>query len=175
MKKNKKSIFIAIIVLFVVVDLVLVYFNFFKDNEIKKVTYSNKYLSFEYTSDYAIKVHDDNKISIGKDEKSGQIDIVITELTSEMLLKDHGFIIYEATQKFVKENEEYYQNYYGSYKTSNYEVNDFLYDTDDGKQVDMNYIIANKKLVLISYANTNEYFDVYEPYVLELIKSIKIS
>lgn len=175
MKKNKKNIFIGILLLFVVIDLVLVYFNFFRDNEVKIETYSNKHLSFEYTSDYAIKEHSENKISLGKDEKSGQIDIVITELTPEMLLKDHGFIIYEATQKFIKENEDYYQNYYGKYKTTNYEVNDFLYDTDEGKQVDMNYIIANKKLVLISYVNTNEYFDVYEPYVLDLIKSIKIS
>lgn len=175
MSKKKKTIFIAIIALFVVVDLVLVYFNFFKEDKITKETFTNKFVSFEYTSDYVVKEYSDNKISLGKDEKSGQIDIVITELTPEMLLKDHGFIVYEATQKFIKENEDYYQNYYGSFKTPNYEVKDFLYDADNGNQVDMNYIIANKKLVLISYANTNEYFDVYEPYVLDLIQSIKIS
>lgn len=175
MKKNKKYIFIGILILFVIIDLVLVYFNFFNKTEIKKETYSNKYISFEYTTDYAIKEDGANKISLGKDEKSGQIDIIITELSPEVMLKDPGFIIYEATQKFIKENEDYYQNYYGTFKTSKYEVNDFLYDADEGKQVDMNYIIANDKLVLISYVNTNEYFDIYEPYVLELIESIKIS
>lgn len=174
-KNKKKNLFIGILIIFVIIDTVLFYFAFLKKDKIETKVYENEYLTFEYISDYIIKEIDSKNISLGKDEKSGQIDIVITELSDEILKRDTGFIIYEATEKFITENADYYQNYYGTYETTNYVVNDFLYDADNGNQVDMNYIISGNKLVLISYANTNQYFDLYEPIVLEIINSLKIS
>lgn len=172
---KKKKIFIAIIVAFVVVDLVLCYFAFFRKDKIETKTFKNNYLEFTYTDDYSIKERE-TKISIGKDDKSGQIDIVITELSDDVLKRDNDFIIQEANEEFENNNKNYFVNYYGSYKVKDYVVKDFLYTNENaGKQIDFNYIIHNKKLILISYINEDEYFDLYEYKVLDIINSLKIS
>lgn len=175
--ENKKSkyIFIGILVLLLIVDIILFYFAFLKKDTIEEKTYENEYISFNYTSDYTIKEIDSKNISLGKDEKSGQISITITELSDDVIKRDEGFIINEAVKEFEANNKDYFSNYYGTYKTEKYIVNDFLYDTDDGNQVDLNYILDGNKLVLISYINSNQYFDLYEPNVLAIISSIKLS
>ena len=128
-----------------------------------------------YIDDYSIKERE-TKISIGKDDKSGQIDIVITELSDDVLKRDNDFIIQEANEEFENNNKNYFVNYYGSYKVKDYVVKDFLYTNENaGKQIDFNYIIHNKKLILISYINEDEYFDLYEYKVLDIINSLKIS
>jgi len=76
---------------------------------------------------------------------------------------------------FENKNQNYYVTYYGEYKTDNYIVKDFLYDEETNtRQIDMNYIIENNKLILITYINNNEYFDLYEQNVLNIINSIKV-
>ena len=140
-KDLKIQIFIAIIVAFVVVDLVLCYFAFFRKDKIETKTFKNNYLEFTYTDDYSIKERE-TKISIGKDDKSGQIDIVITELSDDVLKRDNDFIIQEANEEFENNNKNYFVNYYGSYKVKDYVVKDFLYTNENaGKQIDFNYKI----------------------------------
>lgn len=171
----KKKIYIGIIIAFVVVDLVLCYFAFIKKDTIENKTFKNSYIEFVYTDDYAIKERE-NKISIGKDENKGQIDIIITELEEDVVKRDNDFIILEANEEFEKNNSDYFMDYYGEYKVNDYVVKDFLYkNPKDGKQIDFNYIIHDGKLILISYVNKNEYFDLYEYKVIDIIKSLKIS
>lgn len=173
--KTKHKVYIAILAAFVVFDLVLCYFAFIKPDKLETKIFKNDYLEFKYTEDYGLKERE-SKLSLGKDKKSGQIDIVITELTDEMLKRDNNFIILEANEEFEDNNDEYFLTYYGEYKVNDYIVKDFLYTNDqEGKQVDFNYIIHNKKLILISYVNENEYFDLYEYKVLDIINSLKIS
>jgi len=172
---KKKKIYIAIIIAFVVVDLVLCYFAFFRKDKIETKTFKNDYLEFVYTDEYIVKERE-TKISIGKDEKSGQIDIVITELSDDVLKRDNNFIIQEANEEFEENNKNYFISYYGEYKVNDYVVKDFLYTNDkENKQIDFNYIIHDKKLILISYVNEDKYFDLYEYKVLDIIKSLKLS
>ena len=175
MTKKKKAYIIvgSIFLLFIILDLILCYFIFFKKDQVETKIYQNQYIKFEYTDDYVIEEKNDNKILIGRDKKSGEINIVITELDNEVLKRDNGFIISTALKEFEDENEDYFSNYYGKYVVGKYEVNDFLYD--DGKnQIDLNYIISNNKLILISYVNENKYFDLYEENVLDIINSIEV-
>lgn len=86
-----------------------------------------------------------------------------------MLVKYHN-------EEFENNNPDYFMDYYGEYKVNDYVVKDFLYkNPKDGKQIDFNYIIRNEKLILISYVNKNEFFDLYEYKVIDIIKSLKIS
>lgn len=171
----KKKIYIGIIIAFVVVDLILCYFAFIKKDKLENKTFKNNYIEFVYTDDYSIKERE-NKISIGKNGNSGQIDIIITELETDVLKRDNDFIILEANEEFENNNKDYFMDYYGEYKVNDYVVKDFLYkNTKEGKQIDFNYIIHNEKLILVSYINENEYFDLYEYKVLDIIKSLKIS
>ncbi len=174
-KKKYKYIVIAILSAVVIFDLVLFYFAFLKDDSPKKKEYSNDDISFTYTSDYTLK-EKGNKISLGRDDESGQIDIVINELSDDTIKRDVNIIINEANQEFEKNNKDYFMSYYGDYKTNNYTVHDFLYaDEENGKQIDINYIIKDNKLILITYINKDQYFDLYEQNTLDLINSIKIS
>lgn len=175
-KKKKKNLFIAFIILFVLIDLVLVYFAFFKKKIATEKEYKNEHISFTYTSDYTIKEVNSNKISIGKDKKSGQIDIIITELSDEVLKRDYGFIIDEAKNDFENNNDNYFMDYYGEYETENYIFKDFLYSNEtNNKQIDLNYLVYENKLILITYVNEDKYFDLYESNVLDIIDSIKVS
>ena len=81
--KTKHKVYIAILAAFVVFDLVLCYFAFIKPDKLETKIFKNDYLEFKYTEDYGLKERE-SKLSLGKDKKSGQIDIVITELTDEM-------------------------------------------------------------------------------------------
>jgi len=171
---KKKNIFIIVIALFIIIDLVLCYFVFFKKDKVSNKEYKNSDIIFTYTSDYEINV-DDKKISLGKDEKSGQIDIVVTELSKDVLKRDKDIIIKEAIKEFEEENDTYYGSYYGEYKTDKYLVKDFLYsDEENKKQIDLNYIIHDDKLILIAYTNNDKYFDLYSSSVVDLVKSIKV-
>ena len=162
-----------IFLVFIIIDLILCYFVFFKKEKIENKTYENSYIKFEYTSDYSLKEVSENEITLGKNKESGEISIIISELDDEVLKRDPGFIINSALEEFEDKNENYFSNYYGTYELDKYVVNDFLYD--DGKnQIDLNYILSENKLVLISYVNQNNYFDLYEENVLEIIKSIEI-
>lgn len=175
MTKKKKTyiIFGIIFSIFIIIDLILCYFVFFKEDKAEIKSYENKYIKFEYTSDYALKEISKNEINLGKDKKSGEINIIITELNEEVLKRDQGFIINSALKEFESKNEDYFSNYYGNYEIGEYKVNDFLFD--NGKnQIDLNYIISGDKLVLISYVNKNNYFDLYEENVLKIIESIEI-
>lgn len=171
--KKRKYVIIGILVVIVIIDIILFYFAFLRKDTVKVLEYKNEYISFEYKSDYSLKEKDSKNISLGKNDKSGQINITITELTDEVAKRDPGFIINGSISDFESANEDYYASYYGEYKTKKYVVKDFLYD-DNERQVDMNYIVEGNKLILISYVNSNQYFDLYEPNVLEIINSIEI-
>jgi len=174
-KKKKICITLSFFAVILIIDIILFYFAFFKDNRIKNKQYKNEYISFIYTSDYFIEEKNSKHISLIKEDESGEIIISINRLSDDVALRDKDIIINEVVNDFENKNQNYYVTYYGEYKTDNYIVKDFLYDEETNtRQIDMNYIIENNKLILITYINNNEYFDLYEQNVLNIINSIKV-
>ena len=173
-KKKYKYLIIALIVLVIIIDIVLFYFAFLKKDTLKMKEYKNTDYSFQYRSDYEVKEISKEKISLGSNNKTGEINIVVTKIDDEALKRDKMFIIDEAQKEFSNNNENYLMNYSGSYNVNDYTVYDYLFD-DEERQIDLNYILKDDKLILISYVNDNEYFDLYEERVLDIINSLKIT
>ena len=173
-KSKYLYIVIAIISLVVVLDIGLFYFAFIHKDTVVEKKYENDNISFTYTTDYVLKV-ENNKISLGRDDKSGQIDIVVNELSNEANNRDESIIIEEAKKDFEKKNNNYFVGYFGDYKVGKYTVHDYLYsDESSGKQIDLNYIYKDNKVIVISYTNDDKYFDLYEGSVLDIINSLEI-
>lgn len=171
--KKKKTLFTISIILLVILDVILFCFIYLKDT--KRINkYENEYLEFEYTGDYILK-DDKHKITISKQDKSGQIDIVISELSKEVIERDKNIIISEVNNDFENNNSTFTLSYSNEVKINNYVVKNFIYiDENNNKQIDLNYIIDNDKLVLISYTNVDKYFDLYISNVINILESIKI-
>lgn len=172
-KKKKKLLFTIFIISLVILDIILFCFIYVKDTK-KVKKYENEYLEFEYTGDYTLK-EDSHKISISKQNKSGQIDIVISELSQDIIERDEDIIINEVNNDFENNNSSFTLSYNNEFKVNNYIVKNFLYiDENNNKQIDLNYIIDNDKLILISYTNVDKYFDLYISNVIDILESINI-
>lgn len=172
-KKKKKLLFTIFITILVILDVMLFCFIYVKDTKnIKK--YENDYLTFKYTGDYILK-EEDHKISISKQDKSGQIDIIISELSKDVVEINEDIIISEVNNDFENNNSTFTLSYNNEFKVNNYKVKNFLYiDENQNKQIDLNYIIDNDKLILVTYTNIDKYFDLYISNVMDILESIKI-
>ena len=164
----KKLLLPLVFVLFVIVSM-LVIVNFNKIN-VKK--FENDVYSFNYDSTWKIKEDGINVQLIHKKSKA-RLNIKYRELENYFIDVELKDMVNEIVDGIMKQNEGYALISVDDYFKEDIESYSYLYEKDD-EQALVNIYKKDKKLIIIYYVNSSNYFDIVLDSVDSILNSFEI-